>query len=70
MIPTFLTNQTLKNFLLKSNFSQKTKEILASKIPEMGIEEREKLFEILLKSYLLEKEEKDTLLRVKNFFKP
>ena len=68
MAPTFLTNQTLKSFLLKSNFSQKTKEILASKIPEMGTLEREKLFEILLKAYFLEKEEKEAIKKIKRFF--
>lgn len=69
MIPNFLTNQTLKSFILKSNFSKKTKEALISKIDKIGIEERQRLLEILLKSYLLEKEEDEAIQRIKDHFK-
>lgn len=65
----FLNNETLKHFVLSLEIDKKVKDFLVSKIPEMDGPERVRLFKILSRIYLLSKEEKKEIEKVKKFWK-
>ncbi len=61
-------NESLKNFIEGVNLSKDRKDFLISKLPEMDLEERQKLFKVLSKIYLLDLEEKEAIEKVKKFW--
>lgn len=63
-----LYNESLKNFIKEVKISPKRKEFLLSKIPQMDLEERVKLFKTLAEIYLLDLEEKEALERIDKYW--
>ena len=69
MANTLLKNGSLKKFIQSVNINEEKKKFLTSKVPEMDLEEREKLFKALTEIYLLDLEEKEAIEKVKKFWK-
>ncbi len=61
----FLNDGSLKKFIRGVKISQKEKNFLISKLPEMDFEDRKALLETLFKIYLLDLEEKKVIERIK-----
>lgn len=59
-----INNESLKNFIWKVRLAQDKKDFLASKIPELDLEERKKLFFTLTEIYLLDLEEDKAVERI------
>ncbi|MBI2578072.1 MAG: hypothetical protein HYV77_04570 [Candidatus Wildermuthbacteria bacterium] len=65
----FLTDKSLSQFLRKANISQKTKDFFLAELPAMDEENRASLARFLAEITFLDDEEKEAVLRVKNFQK-
>ncbi len=65
MANSLLNNKTLKDFIEKINIKKERKDFLTSKLPEMDLEERKKLFKALTSIHLLDLEEKEVIERIK-----
>lgn len=61
-------NESLKNFIGVVNIGQDKKDFLLSKVPQMDLEERTKLFDVLKEVYLLDLEEKEAVEKVQKFW--
>jgi len=67
MAKTLLNDKNLEMFIHKLGIDQERKDFLLSKLPQMDIEDRIKLFNTLKDVYLLGLEEKEMIERVKKF---
>jgi len=65
----FLTNDSLKNFVLGLKIGREKKEFLLSKIPQLDAKERKNLFDLLVEIYLLDLEEKKSIERLKKYWR-
>ncbi len=63
-----LHNESLKNFIKKVDINPKRKIFLTSKIPQMDLEERVKLFKTLTEIYLFDLEEKEALEKIDKYW--
>lgn len=63
-----INDESLKKFILEAKISQKNKDLLLSELPEMGLEERKKVFDGLTKIYLLDLEEEKEIEQLKKFW--
>lgn len=61
----FLTNDALKRFIEELKISREIKDSLLSKVNQLDLEERVKLFDTLKEVYFLDLEEKEAIARVK-----
>jgi len=64
-----LNNKSLEKFIEVINLDEERKNLLVEKVPELDLEERKEMFDLLTKIHLLDLEEKEAVERVKKFWK-
>ena len=64
-----LHNKSLIKFVQSLGISEDRKELLVSKIPELDLEQRKKLFKTLIDVYRLDIKEKEAIERIKKYWK-
>ncbi len=64
---TLFYSDSLIKFVKSVKINQEQKKVLLSKIPNMGPEERGRLFKTLTEVYLLDREESKRIERIKRF---
>jgi len=60
-----LNNKSLEMFIQTVGIDQEEKDFMLSKLPQMDLEERMKLFDVLKEIYLLDLEEEKAVARAK-----
>lgn len=68
MTNALLNNESLKKFIQAVNINEERKDFLLSKLPQMDLEERMKLFNVLKEVCLLDLEEERAVERVRKFW--
>lgn len=68
MVNPFLTNNALSNFVEKLKISPERKHFLFLKIPQLDLEERLGLFNVLKEIYFLDLEEEEAVARVRKYW--
>ena len=64
-----LHNKSLIKFVQLLGISEDRKELLISKIPELDLEQRKKLFKTLIDVYRLDIKEKEAIERIEKYWK-
>ena len=63
-----INNESLKNFIGKVNLDEEKKDFLMSKVPELDLGERERLFTALTEIYLLGLEEEKAIEKINKYW--
>jgi hypothetical protein len=66
MVNPLLTDNNLKNFIESLKLSEEQKKFLLDELPKMDVEERLELLNTLKDVYLLNEEEKEALIKLKD----